>query len=134
MSAPVLYGVGVDLLRVERGRRLWKRFGARATDKLLHPAERKLLAAGRDPGALIARSFAVKEAFVKALGTGFAGLGIEFREVGAGHGADGRPELALSPALAARVAAMGVSAAHLSISDEDGMVIAFVVLERAPVS
>jgi len=124
-----IYGIGVDLLRVERGERLWQRFGERATRKLLHPAEAALLA-HRRPGALIARSFAVKEAFVKALGTGFAELGIEFREIGAGHAADGRPALVLSAALEVRVRDMGVGDRHLSISDEGGVVIAFVVLER----
>lgn len=124
-----IYGIGVDLLRVERGERLWARFGERATRKLLHPAEAALLPE-RKPGPLIARSFAVKEAFVKALGTGFAKLGIEFKEVGAGHDAEGRPVLLLSPELEARLRDMGIGARHLSISDEGGMVIAFVVLEE----
>ncbi|HEX7382210.1 MAG TPA: holo-ACP synthase [Nevskiaceae bacterium] len=131
-AASAIYGVGADLLRVERGQRLWERYGERAARKLLHPVEHRLLVAGRDPGRLLARSFAVKEAFVKALGTGFAGIGIDFNEVGAARGPDGQPRLAYSKRLAARLAARGVGAGHVSISDEGGLVIAFVVLERAP--
>lgn len=130
-AGSAIYGVGVDLLRVERGQRLWERYGERAARKLLHPVEYRLLAAGREPGRLLARSFAVKEAFVKALGTGFAGIRMDFNEVGAARAPDGQPRLAYSERLAARLAARGVGAGHLSISDEGGLVVAFVVLERA---
>jgi len=124
----VIHGIGVDLLRVERGRQLWARFGERASAKLLHPAEHALLAAGRDPGAVLARSFAVKEAFVKALGSGFRG--VDFKEIGAMRDGDGPPRLLFSERLAARLRAQGVGAAHLSLSDEAGLICAYVVLER----
>lgn len=130
MTGANIYGIGVDVLRLERGQKLWARHGSRATDKLLHPAERRLLQAGRDPAALLTRSFAAKEAFVKALGTGFAGIGIEFKEVGVESLANGCPKLVFSSALQARLDDMGVGAAHISLSDDGGVVMAFVVLER----
>lgn len=129
---PILYGIGVDVLRVARGRKLWERHGERATRKLLHPAEQRLLEAGREPGALLTRSFAVKEAFVKALGTGFAGIGIEFKEVGVERLPNGCPKLVFSTALKTRLDALGVGAAHVSLSDDGGLITAFVVLERKP--
>lgn len=125
----MIYGVGVDLLRIERGRSLWQRHGERAVTKLLHPAEHALLAEGREPGAVLARSFAAKEAFVKALGTGFRGL--EYKEIGALREGDGPPRLVFSKRLAATLRERGVGRAHLSFSDEAGLICAFVVLERA---
>ncbi len=125
----MIYGIGVDLLRIDRGRKLWARFGERATAKLLHPAEYALLESGREPGAVLARSFAAKEAFVKALGTGFRAAG--FKEIGAVRDGDGPPRLVFSERLSALLRSRGIGAAHLSFSDEAGLICAFVVLERA---
>lgn len=124
----MIHGIGVDLLRIERGRKLWERFGERATSRLLHPAEYVLLESGREPGAVLARSFAAKEAFVKALGTGFRIA--EFKEIGAVREGEGPPRLVFSERLAQVLRDRGISAAHLSFSDEAGMICAFVLLER----
>lgn len=124
----MIYGIGVDLLRVERGYRLWQRFGNRAVDKLLHPAETTLLDDGRHPGAVLARSFAAKEAFVKALGTGFRGVG--FKEIGVVRSGSGRPEFVFSSRLRRMLERRGIGTVFISLSDEGGLVCAFVVLER----
>lgn len=132
-SAGRIYGIGTDLLRIARGEELWKRFGLHAADKLLHPQERAQFEGARDRGHFLARAFAAKEAFVKALGTGFVGIG--HREVGVVREPDRRPELVFGDALQARLATLGIRGAHLSLSDEGGFVFAFVVLESesAPV-
>ena len=127
----MIHGIGTDLLRIERGEKLWRRFGLRAADKLLHPAERAGFESLGDAarGRYLARAFAAKEAFVKALGTGFRG--IDFAEVGAVREGDDRPRLVFSPRLQARLDAQAIGTAHLSFSDEGGLITAFVVLERA---
>lgn len=124
----MIYGIGVDLLQVERGQQMWRRFGDRAVRKMLHPEEHALLRTGRSPGAVLARSFAVKEAFVKALGTGFRRVG--FSEVGAVRDDDGPPRLVFSARVQAMLANAGITGTHLSLSDEGGVICAFVVLER----
>jgi holo-[acyl-carrier protein] synthase len=124
----MIYGIGVDLLRIDRGDKLWQRHRDRIVDKLLHPAEKAAFNPDHNPGRSIARAFAAKEAFVKALGTGFRGVG--FKEVGAVREPDERPRLVVSDRLAGHLASLGVDGMHLSFSDEAGMIVAFVVLER----
>ena len=125
----MIYGIGADLLRIERGEKLWQRHGQRAVLKLLHPAERPAFGLAANPGHHIARAFAVKEAFVKALGTGFHGVG--YHDVGVLREPRQRPQLIFSATMRQRLDTLGISGAHLSLSDEAGMVLAFVVLETA---
>ncbi len=132
----MIYGIGVDLLRIERGEKLWARFGEHAAAKLLHPAERAVFESLPEAarGRFLARAFTAKEAFVKALGTGFIGVG--FVEIGAVREPSGRPRLVFAQRLQDRLNALGVDGSHLSFSDEAGLITAFVVLEQsaAPVA
>ncbi|MFP5357643.1 MAG: holo-ACP synthase [Gammaproteobacteria bacterium] len=124
----MIYGVGVDLLRSERMQAAWLRFGERLARKLLMPEELERFARARRPARSLAMAFAAKEATVKALGTGFRGVG--YRDCGVVHAASGQPQLVFSPALRARLDALGVAGGHVSLTDEGGMICAMVVLER----
>lgn len=126
----MIYGIGTDLLRIDRCEELHARQGERALAKLLMPEERAALPDQKSPGYAIARAFAAKEAFVKALGTGFHG--VSYQDVGALRDPKQRPRLIFSAAMQARLDALGISAAHLSFTDEAGMILAFVVLECGP--
>lgn len=123
----MIFGIGTDLLRVDRIARVYARHGARFINKVLMPEERAALEGLTDPVNRIAKSFAAKEAFVKAWGTGFAG--VSHQDVGVARAASGAPQLAFSAAMQARLNAEGVHRCHLSLSDDDGRVLAFVVLE-----
>ena len=123
----MIYGIGTDLLRIDRIERVWQRHGAHFVDKILMPEEQAQLAASRNAANFLAKAFAAKEAFSKAWGTGFAGL--SHHDVGVVRDSDGKPGLMFSSTQQARLAARGVTAAHLSLSDDDGRVLAFVVLE-----
>ena len=125
----MIYGIGTDLLRLERGDALWQRHGERAMRKLLRPEEQAALAEAKSPGYALARSFAAKEAFVKALGTGFHG--ISYQDVGAVREPRQRPRLVFSAAMQARLAVLGIDRTHLSFTDEAGLIMAFVVLEAS---
>ena len=123
-----IYGIGTDLLRISRGEELWQRWGAKAADKLLHPLERAQFEASHQRGHFLARAFAAKEAFVKALGTGFRG--VDFSDVGVTREPDCRPQFVFSDSLMSRMRQLGVTAAHLSLSDDGDHVFAFAILER----
>ncbi len=129
-SAAALHGVGVDLLRIERMEKMLERRGRKVLTKLLCAAEIKEVRARRNTARALAMCFAAKEAFVKALGTGFSG--VSFKDAGVVREGNGRPRLIFSRRMKAQLKSMGVGAAHVSLSDDGGMVCAYVVLERAP--
>jgi holo-[acyl-carrier protein] synthase len=124
----MIYGIGLDVLRVKRIELVYKRHGQRFVDRLLHPLERKEFEAAAKPVQYLAKSFAVKEAFVKALGTGF--FGVSHEDVGVVRKALGKPEFVFSKRLKARLKRLKIKAAHISLSDEGGTVGAVAVLER----
>jgi holo-[acyl-carrier protein] synthase len=124
----MIYGIGLDVLRVKRIEAVYKRHGERFVERLLHPLERKEFEAAAKPVQYLAKSFAIKEAFVKAMGTGF--FGISHDDVGAVRKASGKPEFVFSKRLAARMKRLKIKATHVSLSDEGGIVGAMAVLER----
>jgi holo-[acyl-carrier protein] synthase len=126
-----LYGIGVDILRQERMAKVFARHGSRLVKKILCAAEQRELRRRRArPERFLAMAFAAKEAFVKALGTGFRGVG--YRDAGVVHEKSGRPVLVFSRRLRAELTRRGIAGGQVSLSDEGGLVCAFVVLERRP--
>ena len=124
----MIYGIGIDVLRVRRIEVVYKRHGERFVERLLHPLERKEWEASAKPVPYLAKSFAIKEAFVKAMGTGF--FGISHDDVGAIRKASGKPEFVFSKRLQARLKRLKIKGTHVSLSDEGGIVGAVAVLER----
>lgn len=123
----MIYGIGTDLIRVERIEAVFSSHPQRFAQRLLHPEELAQFADAPRPGNFLAKSWAAKEAFGKALGTGVRGYANP--EVGIVRRALGRPQLVYSQAMRARLAQLGIRAGHVSLTDEDGWVMAFVVLE-----
>ncbi|MBF0482562.1 MAG: holo-[acyl-carrier-protein] synthase [Desulfovibrionaceae bacterium] len=122
----MIKGLGLDLVEIDRIRRILKRFGDRFGARVLTPAERA--AHGADTARYLASRFAAKEAAVKALGTGFRD-GIGFYDLETGADALGKPSLTLTGAALARARDMGVAAVHLSITHGRDTACAVVVLE-----
>jgi holo-[acyl-carrier protein] synthase len=123
----MIYGIGVDILKDGRIDETHARYGDRLERRMLHPLEAAAFAQAKHPGNFLAKSFAAKEAFVKALGTGFRG--VAHHEVGVVRDTLGKPGLVYSDRLQALLAERGIRCAHLSLSDDAGLVCAMVVLE-----
>lgn len=123
-----VYGVGIDVLRVRRVQATYRRHGQRFADRLLHPDEKPGLKSARRPEQYLAKCFAGKEAFVKALGTGFRG--VTHDDIGVVRQALGKPEFVFSARLKAKLKKLKIRHAHVSLSDEGGIVGAVAVLER----
>lgn len=121
-------GIGVDLVEVARFRRVLERHPAFAA-RHFTPDERaraEALPEGRRFEFLAGR-FAVKEAALKALGTGISG-GVALVEVETGAEPSGAPVLRLSGAALRAAEEAGASRFQVSISHDGGFAVAFVVL------
>ncbi len=123
----MIYGIGTDILRVERVEAIFSRFGERFAERLLMPEELVQFRRSRQPVRFLAMRFAAKEAIVKAMGTGFAN-GMWIRDAGVCPNALGRPEIVYSARGRRLCAELGIGAGYLTLSDEAGLVVAVAVL------
>ena len=124
----MIHGVGTDIAAVARLAALYEKHGEQALEKLLAPAEREGFERAADKGRFLAKRFAAKEAFGKALGIGVAAPAT-LPNVAIDHDTLGKPVFAYAPELDAWLRERGLIA-HLSISDEKDYATAFVVVER----
>lgn len=124
-----IHGVGTDIVEIARIEQALSRHGERFAARLLHPEELPAWRVAVAPAAWLAKRFAAKEAFAKALGTGLRGV-VTLRNIGVQHDALGRPAFFCAPPLAAELALRGIQQLHLSLSDERAYVLAFVVMEN----
>lgn len=125
----MIYGVGTDIAAVARLAALYERHGERALEKLLAPAERADFSRATDKGRFLAKRFAAKEAFGKALGIGVVSPAT-MPNLAVAHDELGKPVFVYAADLAQWMSARGLLA-HLSISDEKEYATAFVVIEHA---
>ena len=124
----MIIGIGTDLCEIGRIRAALDRFGDRFAQRILDSEEFRRYGSHRDPAAYLAKRFAAKEAFSKAMGTGI-GRSIGWHGVGVENDTLGRPALRFSADVSAYLRERGVSSVHVSITDETGLACAFVVVE-----
>jgi holo-[acyl-carrier protein] synthase len=125
----MIHGIGTDIVAVKRLQDMWERHGDRALERLLAPQELSDFASAVDKGRFLAKRFAAKEAFSKALGTGIRPPAI-LPAIAISHDELGKPILTFCGRLAETIENQGLTA-HLSLSDEADYAIAYVILERA---
>ncbi|OHX16482.1 holo-ACP synthase [Chromobacterium sphagni] len=124
----MIYGIGTDLVEIARMQAMFERWSYKLGRRMLAAGEQAAFETSADPARFLAKRFAAKEAFAKALGTGVVAPAL-LTAIGVGHDELGKPLLVLSEELAVFAAARGVKGMHLTISDERGHALAFVVLE-----
>lgn len=125
----MIYGIGTDIIAVRRIEEALARFGDRFARRILAPGEWEGFAGSHHRARFLAKRFAAKEAFAKALGTGMR-YPVTWHNISVVHDALGRPGFGLAPELAERLAQRNIRSHHLSISDEAEMVVAFSILEQ----
>lgn len=86
----MIFGIGTDILKIERVGAVHERFGERFVRHVLMPEEVVDFQRTRNPVRFLSMRFAAKEAIVKALGTGFAN-GMWLRDAGVVHDPLGKP-------------------------------------------
>jgi holo-[acyl-carrier protein] synthase len=126
----MIFGVGIDVLKMDRIVAVYHRYGDKFSQRILMSEEMDLFLDHRRPERFLAMRFAAKEAIVKAMGTGFAN-GMWLRDSGVVPNRFGRPEIIFSERGRQKCTELGIGAAHLTLSDEAGLVVAVAILMKA---
>lgn len=126
----MIFGIGTDVVRLDRMERAYQRFGERFVQRLLLPPELAAFRRNKRPARFLAMRFAAKEAVVKAMGTGFR-HGMWIRDTGVVQNDWGKPEIIWSERGAALRDRLGIGEGHVTLTDEAGLVVAVAVLLRA---
>jgi holo-[acyl-carrier protein] synthase len=124
----MIYGIGTDIVEVSRIEDSLARFGNAFAMRILSEREMQEFAQSHTQARFLAKRFAAKEAFAKALGTGIRAPAT-FENIAIAHDDLGKPVLDIAPALQQCLDSKGIRYMHLSISDEKSLAAAFVVLE-----
>ena len=128
----MIVGLGSDLCNIERIQASLDRFGTRFVERCFTPVERaKAEKRTLTRAATYAKRFAAKEAFSKAVGTGFAS-GVFMKDIGVVNLPSGAPTLALTGGAKARLDALTPPGhaldIHVTLTDDHPWAQAFVIL------
>ena len=124
-----IFGIGTDLVNINRVQRLYNKYGQKFVDRILLPEEKELLQSYANPVKFLANRFAGKEAAAKALGTGFS-QSVNWKDIGVTKQPSGQPKLIFSKKIKALIAEKEILSAHISLTDDHPWAAAFVVLEK----
>ena len=134
----MIVGLGSDLCNIERIQASLDRFGDRFERRVFTDAERAR--AAKRPftrAGTYAKRFAAKEAFSKAVGTGFK-AGVFMKDIGVVNAPSGAPTLHLTGGARERLDAMippgHAARIHLTLTDDHPWAQAFVIVEAVPVA
>ena len=132
----MIIGLGSDLCNIQRIEAALARHGNRFEQRCFTPIEQaKAASRPHTRAGTLAKRFAAKEAFSKAVGTGFS-RGVFLKDIGVVNGPSGAPSLHLAGGAADRLAEMvpegHVAVIHLTMTDDYPWAQAFVVIEAQP--
>ena len=124
-----IFGLGIDIVNVKRIEKIFYKNKQKFVSKILHKEELNLKKISPD---IVAKKFAAKEAFSKAIGTGI-GSTIMFNEILITHSKSGRPNIKLSKNVEKRVLTklkLKKIKFFLSISDDYPFTVATVIISN----
>jgi holo-[acyl-carrier protein] synthase len=124
----MIFGIGTDIVEVSRIQASITQFGDDFAKRILADSELESYLQSHIKARFLAKRFAAKEAFSKALGTGLRAPAT-FQNIAVSHDELGKPILVLAPELQALLDSRYITQTHISISDEKNLATAFVVLE-----
>jgi holo-[acyl-carrier protein] synthase len=124
----MIFGIGIDVVEPQRVERLRDKYGERFARRVLTPIEWPGYLRTVRPVLFLANRFAAKEAFSKAMGTGFR-YPVTLQCISVVQNAAGKPSLEFHPNLERLIKSRGIVRHHLTISDERAVACACVVIE-----
>ena len=124
----MIFGIGTDIVEVSRIAASINAFGDSIAERVLADSELEGYQNSQIKARFLAKRFAAKEAFSKALGTGLRAPAT-FQNIAISHDDLGKPILVLAPDLLAFMQEKNIQHTHISISDEKNLATAFVILE-----
>jgi len=127
----LIVGIGTDVVSIERIAGVLERHGERFVNRVLTPDERVRFNRTKAKASHLAKRWAAKEAFSKAIGTGIH-YPFTWQSITVGRDAKGKPLVIPNGEMKAHLEALGVTRAHVSLTDDAGVAVAFVVLEANP--
>jgi holo-[acyl-carrier protein] synthase len=123
----MILGIGIDIIEVERiANSVGKDSGFR--ELVFSKDEIKYCNSKASPYEHYAARFAAKEAFMKALGSGW-GNGLSFNEIEVVNRENGKPVLRITGQTEKELSRLGIQIIHVSLSHLKTMATAFVILE-----
>ena len=125
----MIYGIGIDLVKVKRIEEALERWGERFQNKVFTPGEVRYCLQKKTPSPNFAARFAAKEAFVKALGIGIR-RGVHWKDVEVQRGSLGRPVLKLNGRAVEICQKERIEGLFLSLTHDGEYSGAVVVLEK----
>jgi holo-[acyl-carrier protein] synthase len=124
-----IVGIGLDLVKIARVQAIAERWRERFLERLYTEAERRSCFERASPYASLAARFAVKEAVLKALGTGWS-AGIRWVDIQVLNDAQGKPVATAAGRVGALLREAGVTAIHISVSHDADYAVAQAILTK----
>ena len=115
-------GTGVDIVEIARIANSLERFNINFAEKILHDEEMNEFETSNNKAAFLAKRFAIKEAFAKAIGTGIRDH-VHWHVMYVQHDELGKPSLIFTDDFAEKIDANTLDV-HISVSDEKKYVVA----------
>jgi holo-[acyl-carrier protein] synthase len=129
----MIVGIGVDIVDVGRVKDLLDRYRDRFVRRVFTDVEAGYAKESVREAERLAGRFAVKEAVLKAFGTGKS-QGILWRDVETIRGARGKPEVKLYGNAHSYMKKLKAGRIHVSITHDGGKAVAFVIIETEDLS
>ena len=125
----MIYGIGTDLVEVNRMEKIIQRWGERFTEKVYSQDEIDYCTRKAYPAIHYAARFAAKESFLKSLGIGL-GMGVSLKDIEIINNAQGNPQLKMNERIRKVLDTHGIISVQISMTHTREHAHAVVILEQ----
>ena len=123
----MIYGIGSDIVKISRVKKIYDVYSDNFAIRILLKEELIKFYESNNKVRFLAMRFAAKEAIVKAMGTGLS-KGVWLKDIGIDQDNKGKPFVIFSDKGLKIKKSLGIGSSYISLSDDDGLVVAFSVL------